>query len=97
MRREDVVGDKGEWGAGLWAMADLVTPMAVRIAATLRIADHIARGPRTSPELAEAVGADAAALDRVLRHLAAREVLRRDGSGRYALTSLGEALRNDHP
>ena len=50
-------------------MADLATPLAVRVAATLRIADHIARGLRTAPELAEAVNADADALDRVLRHL----------------------------
>ncbi|MFD0534583.1 hypothetical protein ACFQY7_13210 [Actinomadura luteofluorescens] len=38
----------------LWAMAQLATPMAVRVAATLRIADHIASGLRTVPELAEA-------------------------------------------
>jgi hypothetical protein len=35
------VADGGEWAARLWAMADLATPMAVRVAATLRIADHI--------------------------------------------------------
>ena len=41
----------GEGGrdAGLWAMADLVTPMALRVAATLRVADHIADGRRTAP------------------------------------------------
>jgi hypothetical protein len=38
-------------------MADLATPMAVRVAATLGIADHIARGLRTAPELAEVVNA----------------------------------------
>jgi O-methyltransferase len=83
--------------AELAAMADLVTPMAVRVAATLRIADHITRGLRTASELAEAADADVDALDRLLRHLAAQEVLSRDESGRYGLTARGEALRDDHP
>ena len=32
------------WGGELWAAADLITPMAIRVAATLRLADHIAAG-----------------------------------------------------
>src|ERR1700694_2538454 len=46
---------------GLWAMADLATPMAIRVVATLRIADHITRGLQTSSELAEAAGVGATA------------------------------------
>ena len=91
------MADEGEWGAGLWAMADLATPLAVRVAATLRIADHIAQGLRTDRELAEAVNADADALERVLRHLTTVGVLIRNGSGEYALTARGDALRDDHP
>jgi hypothetical protein len=91
------LADEAEQGPGLWAMADLVTPMAVRVAATQRIADHIAGGRRTAPELAQAATADVDALDRVLRHLASVGVLSRDQSGRYALTSRGEALRDDRP
>jgi hypothetical protein len=91
------VPDERETGERLWGMADLVKPMAVRVAATLRIADQIARGLRTAPELAMAVDADADALSRVLRHLTTEGVLRRDDSGRYALTELGDALRDDHP
>jgi hypothetical protein len=83
--------------AGLWALADLVTPMALRVAATLRVADHITGGVRTTPELAAAVHVDADALDRVLRHLVAVDALSRDESGSYALTSMGESLRDDHP
>ncbi|MCW2880349.1 MAG: hydroxyneurosporene-O-methyltransferase [Sphaerisporangium sp.] len=83
--------------AGLGTMADLITPMAIRVAATLRIADHISQGIRTAPELADKAGVGADALDRVLRHLAAQEVLNRDESGRYALTERGEGLRDDHP
>ena len=92
-----MVAEEGEWAAGLWAMADLATPMAVRVAATLRIADHITRGRRTAPELAEATGADAGALERVLRHLVTAGVLGRDQSDRYVLSAPGEALRDDHP
>ncbi len=86
-----------EAAAELGALADLVTPMAVRVAATLRLADHIALGVRSAPELAEVVGAHAGALDRLLRHLAVRGVLSRDEWGRYALTARGEALRDNHP
>jgi hypothetical protein len=78
-------------------MADLATPMAVRVAATLRIADQIAQGRRTAAELASAVGAHADTLDRVLRHLVTAGVLTRDEAGQYALTVRGEALREDHP
>jgi hypothetical protein len=92
-----MVADEGEWAAGLWAMADLATPMAVRVAATLRIADHITRGRQTAPELAEATGVDADALDRVLRHLVTAGVVGRDQSDRYLLTAPGQALRDDHP
>ncbi len=83
--------------SGLWAVADLVTPMAIRVAATLRIADHIARGLSTGPELAEAAGADADTLERLLRHLVTADVLSRDEAGGYALTTLGAELRDDHP
>ena len=87
----------GESADGVRAMADLATPMAVRVAATLRIADYIAKGLRTAPELAEAVKADTDALDRLLRHLVTAGVFSRDGSGRYALTARGDALRDEHP
>lgn len=82
--------------AELWAEADLVTPMALRVVATLGVADQIAGGARTAAELAEAVDVDADALDRVLRHLVCVGVLEADPSG-YALTRHGEALRDDHP
>jgi SAM-dependent methyltransferase len=78
-------------------MADLVTPMAIRVAATLRIADQIERGRRTAAELAESAGVDADSLDRVLRHLDRVGVLSRDDSGVYALTARGDMLRDDHP
>ena len=84
-------------GAELWAMAQLSTPMAVRVAATLRVADHIAAGLRTAGELAPVVRADPDALERLLSYLAVRGVFVRDAGGRFSLTRLGEALREDHP
>jgi hypothetical protein len=54
------------WGGGLWAAADLLTPMAIRVAATLRLADHIAAGTQTTEALAAAVDADRDALGRLL-------------------------------
>ncbi len=83
--------------AELWGMAHLGTPMAIRVAATLRLADHLAAGLGTAAELAEAAGAHPDALDRLLRYLAARGVFSRDDAGRYGLTELGQALRSDHP
>ncbi|HEY3610400.1 MAG TPA: methyltransferase [Pseudonocardiaceae bacterium] len=92
-----MIGDQDGTAARLWSMAGLGTPMAVRVAATLRIADHIAAGCHTAAELAEASGADQDALDRLLRYLAVRGVFHRDDAGRYTLTPLGEPLRDDHP
>jgi 2,7-dihydroxy-5-methyl-1-naphthoate 7-O-methyltransferase len=82
---------------GLRAMADLATPMAVRVAATLGVADHVAAGRRTAGELAEAVGADPDALDRLMRHLVVIGLFTRDDDGAYTATELGDQLREEHP
>jgi SAM-dependent methyltransferase len=74
----------------------LVTQL-LRVAAELGVADVLAAGPRTGPEVAEAVGADPAALTRVLRGLASEEVLAEDDEGRFTLTRLGAALRDGVP
>jgi hypothetical protein len=77
-------------------MSDLITPMAVRVAATLRLADHIDDGPQTATALAEATGTNAGALERLLAHLATVGIVERVDDG-YALTGLGAALRADDP
>ena len=81
----------------LWAIADLATPMAVRVAATLRIADLLSQGLSAASQLAEATETDPDTLERVLRHLSSAGVLDRDDSGRYSLTEIGELLLDDHP
>ena len=82
---------------GLRALADLATPMAIRVAATLRVADHVAAGRCTAAAIAAATGTRAGPLDRVLRHLAGVGLFAVDPPGHYALTGLGDQLRSDHP
>ncbi|MEU5695065.1 methyltransferase [Actinosynnema sp. NPDC020468] len=77
------------------ALADLFTPMALRVAATLRVADHLSAGPRSVADLASASGARARELDRVLAHLACRGVFDAVSPGVYALNEAAEVLRSD--
>ncbi|WP_328329273.1 methyltransferase [Kribbella sp. NBC_00382] len=80
-----------------FAMSDLVTPMALRTAATLRIADHLADGPRDLKDLAVAAGCDADALGRVLRYLAARGVFVALDDDRFELGGTARWLLDDDP
>jgi 2,7-dihydroxy-5-methyl-1-naphthoate 7-O-methyltransferase len=80
----------------LSAMADLITPMAIRVAATLRLADRVDAGARTAAGLAAQTGAAEAALEALLEHLVTIGVLTGDADG-YQLTDLGRELGDDHP
>ncbi|MFC4909999.1 methyltransferase [Actinomadura gamaensis] len=71
--------------------------MAVRVAATLRLADHIAAGRRTVEALTEVVDADADALRRVMEHLVTAGVFTRAEDGVYGLTEIGEQLLDGDP
>jgi hypothetical protein len=66
-------------------------------AANMRLADHLADGPRTAGELAAVTSANPRALHRFMRTLASLGLLTQDGGGRFALTSLGAALKSDAP
>ncbi|MGP3988816.1 methyltransferase [Streptomyces sp. 3N207] len=81
----------------IWEAADLVTPMAVRVAATLRLADHIGEGTAPLDHLAERSGAPAHLLERLLNHLVDAEVFTQPEPHLYGLTELGTQLRADHP
>lgn len=70
---------------------------ALYVAAKLEIADRLAGGPRDADSLAREVGAHPDRLFRVLRALAAVNVLALDGERRFRLTPLGECLRSDGP
>lgn len=72
------------------------TAQMLAVVAKLGIADLLADGHRRADELAEACGANAAALDRVLRALVSVGVFV-ESDGGYALAPVGDALRSDAP
>jgi hypothetical protein len=77
--------------AGMWAAK------ATAAAASLRIPDVLAHGPKTAAEVAKSIGADASAVFRLMRGIASVGVLSAEPEGRFALTPLGEVLRSDVP
>jgi hypothetical protein len=62
---------------------------ALLVAAQLNVADHLAQGPLTAPELAHVTGANAAALARVMRALCALGVFAEPRSGHFSLNASG--------
>ena len=74
-----------------------LTTQLLYVAARLGLADALADGPRTGREIAAAVGADPDALTRILRGLVLEDVLAEEDDGRFALTALGERLRDGVP
>jgi hypothetical protein len=68
------------------------------IAATrLGVPDALGEGARTSAEVAEATGTSPAMMHRLLRALAAFEVVRDLGDGAFELTAVGDCLLADAP
>jgi 2,7-dihydroxy-5-methyl-1-naphthoate 7-O-methyltransferase len=78
--------------ADLQALSDLRTPWCVRVAATLRIADHISKGIADIEALAEASGSDAYVLHCILSELVARGVFEQPEPGRFALNDAARGL-----
>src|SRR3954467_1245624 len=66
---------------------------AIHVAAVLGLGEQLAEGPRTVGELASATDTHAGALRRLLRALAAVEILQEEPDDTFGLTALGEALR----
>ena len=81
----------------LYAAFGAQTFQILYIAAKLGLADLVGEGYRTATELSRVVGADAAALRRVLIGLVALGVCQESDDGHFELTPLGEYLRADHP
>jgi 2,7-dihydroxy-5-methyl-1-naphthoate 7-O-methyltransferase len=77
--------------ARLRQLSDFAAPWALWIAATLRLADHIQAGANRLEALAERAGANAGALERLLRYLVARGVFLEEGRT-YANTEVSELL-----
>ena len=74
------------------ALSDLTTPWCIRVAATLRIADHLEAGVTRIDELATAAGCQPEPLNRVLAHLASRGVFRRVAPGEFGLNGAARGL-----
>ena len=89
-------GQASAWEV-LAPLMDLVTPMAVRVAASLRLADLMAGGPVSVEELARLSDTDADALGRLLRHLVCRGVFAEPEPGRFAVNEVAALLASDHP
>jgi hypothetical protein len=68
---------------------------AIRVASTLRIADHLNDGARSADELAALAKCHTDSLYRLLRALAAVGVFREDEGRKFALTPMGDCLRTD--
>ena len=88
------------WQA-LAPLMDLVTPMALRVAATLRLADFmpddgVGEGADLG-DLAERAGADPDALARMLRHLVQHGVFTEPRPGQFAANQTAAMLRAGQP
>jgi hypothetical protein len=71
-------------------------PRCLHVVAELGVADHLDDAPRTAAELAEAVGANPDALNRVMRLLVSYGVFASQDNG-YTHNSASRTLRSDHP
>jgi hypothetical protein len=87
-----VTGTRDNHGLIAGLLDGYLTTQLAYVAAKLGVAEVLADGPRTGAEVAEAVGADASALTRVLRGLAIEEVVDECADGRFALTSVGASI-----
>ena len=83
--------------ARLRSLIDLATPFAIRVVASLRVAEQLEAGPRDVDTLAAAVGADPDALARLLRYLVHREVFTEGPSGHFGLTEVSRMLLDRSP
>ncbi len=66
-------------------------------AVKLKLADHLAGGPKTAEELAGPTGTHAPSLYRLLRTLSSHGLFAEDGERRFGLTALSEPLRTGVP
>ncbi|MFC4587691.1 methyltransferase [Sphaerisporangium corydalis] len=93
-------GRVSEWQAAwevLGPVIDLVTPMAVRVAATLGLSDLMAGEVVPVAELARRSGTDEDALGRLLRHLVGRGVYAEPEPGGFAVNGPAALLAAGHP
>ena len=68
---------------------------AMSVAAELKIPDLLARGAKTSEEVAHATGTHASSVYRLMRALVTFEILRQRPDGAFELTPMGSMLSSD--
>jgi C-methyltransferase len=81
----------------IWTLTHAVVPSrCLHLLAALGVADEIGDHPVSTAELASRCGADADALGRMLRLMAAHGIFESDGAG-FRHTPASRLLRSDHP
>jgi hypothetical protein len=80
-----------QMGTASWVSA------MVFVAAKLGLADYLADGPKSAAELAAVTGTHAPSVHRFMRTLASLGILTERDEQRFALTTLGEALKSGAP
>lgn len=76
-------------------LAELVPPIAIRVAAGLGLGDLISRGFTDVAALAKRTSSDERALGKLLRYLHSIDLLTETERGQYGLTETGEFLANE--
>jgi SAM-dependent methyltransferase len=76
----------------LWTLSDLCTPWCIRVAVTLRIAEHIEAGIADIDGLAAATSSDADVLHSMLSYLAEKGVFVESPLGHFALNDTSRGL-----
>jgi len=74
-----------------------VITQAISVAAKLGIADVLCEGPLPAEEIAKRVGSDPEATHRLLRTLSGYSVFAEQSDGRFQLTPMADALRDNAP
>ncbi len=74
-----------------------LVPSMIRVAAQLKLADHLSEGPRTAKELAGLTATHAPSLYRFMRTAASLGLFSEDGERRFSLTPLAEPLQAGVP
>jgi hypothetical protein len=78
-------------------IANCYLAQAIYVVVRLGVADRLRDGPQPSHQLADATGAHARSLHRLLRVLAGCGIFAEDEAGRFQLTELADLLRSDAP
>jgi 2,7-dihydroxy-5-methyl-1-naphthoate 7-O-methyltransferase len=81
----------------LLAMISPAGPWAIRVAATLRLADLIASGISRLDDLAAAAGVNGDALERLLAFLTSRGIFSTPEPRRFGVNAAARLLKDDHP